>query len=132
MNDYELNELELAPASVVKQAARDFAATLGETPQFKVYEEAADRLNQDTEAQRAIAAFETKQQSLQAMLMLNAVSEVDQAELQRLQRAFSSLPAVVAYFQARADLMTLCQTTGDLLSQAIGLNYATACGSGCC
>ena len=132
MPDLDLNELELAPASVVKQAARDFAATLAETPQFKAYEAAADRLNQDMEAQRAIAAFETKQQSLQAMLMLNAASEVDQAELQRLQRAFSSLPAVVAYFQARADLMTLCQTTGDLLSQAIGLNYATACGSGCC
>ena len=132
MSDAVLNELELAPASVVKQAARDFAATLAETSQFKAYEEAADRLNQDTEAQRAIAAFETKQQSLQAMLMLNAVSEADQAELQRLQRAFSSLPAVIAYFQAQADLMTLCQTTGEFLSQVIGLNYATACGSGCC
>ena len=132
MNDYTLNELELAPVSVVKQVARDFAATLAETSQFKAYEEAADRLNQDSEAQRAIEAFETKQQSLQAMLMLNAVSEADQAELQRLQRAFSSLPAVVAYFQAQADLMTLCQATGDLLSQAIGLDYATACGSGCC
>ncbi len=132
MNDLSVNELELAPASVVKQAARDFATTLAETPQFKAYEEAADRLNQDTEAQRAIEAFETKQQSLQAMLMLNAVSEADQAELQRLKRAFSSLPAVVAYFQAQADLMTLCQATGDLLSQAIGLNYAAACGSGCC
>jgi cell fate (sporulation/competence/biofilm development) regulator YlbF (YheA/YmcA/DUF963 family) len=132
MNDHEPNELELAPASVVKQAARDFAATLVETPQFKIYEEAADRLNRDVEAQRAIEAFETKQQSLQAMLMLNAVSEADQAELQRLQRAFSSLPAVVAYFQAQADLMTLCQATGDLLSQAIGLDYAAACGSGCC
>lgn len=132
MSDGVLNELELAPASVVKQVARDFAATLAETPQFKVYEEAADRLNQDAEAQRAIEAFETKQQSLQAMLMLNAVSEADQAELQRLKRAFSNLPAVVDYFQAQADLMTLCQTTGDLLSQAIGLNYATACGSGCC
>ncbi|MBI5566111.1 MAG: YlbF family regulator [Chloroflexi bacterium] len=115
-----LNELELAPAAVVKQAARDFAATLAETPQFKAYEETADRLNHDTEAQQAIAAFEAKQESLKAMLMLNAVSEADQAELQRLQRAFSSLPAVKAYFQAQADLMTLCQTTGDFLSQAIG------------
>lgn len=132
MPDLDLNELELAPASVVKQAARDFAATLAETPQFKAYEAAADRLNQDMEAQRAIAAFETKQQSLQAMLMLNAVSEADQAELQRLQRAFSSLPSVVAYFQAQAALMTLCQATGDFLSQAIGLDYAAACGSGCC
>ncbi len=132
MTDYDLNELELAPPEVVRQAARDFAAALAETPQFKAYEEAAERLNHDTEAQRAIEAFETKQQSLQAMLMLNAVSEADQAELQRLKRAFSSLPAVVAYFQAQADLMTLCQAIGDLLSQAIGLDYAAACGSGCC
>ena len=83
MNNYAMNDLELAPASVVKQAARDFAATLAETSQFKAYEEAADRLNQDTEAQRAIAAFEAKQQSLQALLMLNAVSEADQAELRQ-------------------------------------------------
>ena len=60
MNDVLVNELELAPASVVKQAARDFAATLAETPQFKAYEAAADRLNQDAEAQQAIEAFETK------------------------------------------------------------------------
>jgi cell fate (sporulation/competence/biofilm development) regulator YlbF (YheA/YmcA/DUF963 family) len=132
MNDDDLNELELATASVVKQAARDFAATLAETPQFKAYEEAADRLNHDTEAQRAIEAFEIRQQSLQALLMLKAVSEADQVELQRLKRAFSSLPAVVAYTQAQGDLMTVCQTTADLLSQAIGLDYAAVCGSGCC
>ncbi len=132
MNDHELNELELAPVSVVKQAARNFAVALAETPQFKAYEEAADRLNHDTEAQQAIAAFEAKQDSLKAVLMLNAASEADQAELQRLRRAFSSLPVVVAYFQAQAYLMTVCQAAGDLLSQAIGLDYATACGSGCC
>ena len=66
------------------------------------------------------------------MLMLNAVSAADKAELQRLQRAFSDLPAVVAYAQAQANLMTLCQTTADFLSQAIGLDYAAVCGSGCC
>lgn len=132
MNDDDLNELELATASVVKQAARDFAATLAETPQFKAYEEAADRLNHDAEAQRAIEAFETRQQSLQALLMLKAVSEADQVELQRLKRAFSSLPAVIAYSQVQANLMTMCQTAADLLSQAIGLDYAAVCGPGCC
>lgn len=132
MSDDDLNELELATASVVKQAACDFAAALAETPQFKAYEEAAERLNHDAEAQRAIEAFETRQQSLQALLMLKAVSEADQIELQRLKRAFNSLPAMVAYTQAQADLMTMCQTTADLLSQAIGLDYAAVCGSGCC
>jgi cell fate (sporulation/competence/biofilm development) regulator YlbF (YheA/YmcA/DUF963 family) len=132
MNGFESNELELAPPEVVRQAAHDFAATLAETPQFRAYEEAVERLNHDAVAQRAIDAYQAKQQSLQAMLMLNAVSEADKAELQRLQNAFSSVPAVVAYAQAQAELMAICQASADGLSQAIGLSYAAACGSGCC
>lgn len=132
MSDYDVNELELAPPEVVRQSARDFAVALAETPQFKAYEEATDRLNHDTAVQQAIDAFQAKRESLQAMLLLNAVSEADQAELQRLQNVFSSTPAVVAYAQAQAELMTICQTAADVLSQAIGLNYAAACSSGCC
>jgi cell fate (sporulation/competence/biofilm development) regulator YlbF (YheA/YmcA/DUF963 family) len=132
MSDFDLNELELAPPEVVRQSARDFSVALSETPQFKAYEEAIERLNHDTLAQRAIDAFQSKQQSLQALLMLNAVSDADKAELQRLQRVFSSAPAVVAYAQAQADLMAICQASADWLSEAIGLNYAAACGSGCC
>jgi cell fate (sporulation/competence/biofilm development) regulator YlbF (YheA/YmcA/DUF963 family) len=132
MPDFDVNELELAPPDVVRQAARDFAAALAETPQFKAYEEATHRLNHDTAAQQAIDAFQAKRESLQAMLLLNAVSDADRGELQRLQNAFSSTPAVMAYAQAQADLMTICQTAADVLSQAIGLNYAAACGSGCC
>ncbi len=132
MLDYDVNELELALPEVVCQSARDFAVALAETPQFKTYEEATDRLNHDTAAQQAIDAFQAKRESLQAMLLLNAVSEADRAELQRLQNTFSGTPAVVAYAQAQADLMAICQTAADVLSQAIGLNYAAACGSGCC
>jgi cell fate (sporulation/competence/biofilm development) regulator YlbF (YheA/YmcA/DUF963 family) len=132
MLGYDVNELELAPPEVVRQAARDFAAALAETPQFRAYEEAVERLNHDTVAQRAIDAFQAKQESLQALIMLNALSAADKAELQRLQDAFSSAPAVIAYAQAQADLMAICQETADWLSEAIGLNYAAACGSGCC
>jgi len=132
MNDYDLNELELAPPEVVRQAARDFAAVLAETPQFKAYEEATDRLNHDPAAQQAIDAFQARRESLQALLLLNAVSDADRAELQRLQNVFSSTPAVMAYAQAQADLMTICQAAADALSQAIGLNYAATCSSGCC
>lgn len=132
MTDVALNELELAPPEVVRQSARDFAAALAETPQFKAYEEAAERLNHDVEAQRVIDEFQAKRQALQAQLLLNAVSETDKAELQRLQDAFSSTPAVMAYAPAQADLMAICQAAADSLSEAIGLNYAAACSSGCC
>jgi hypothetical protein len=70
MPDFDLNELELAPPEVVRQAARDFAVALAETPQFKAYEQAVDRLNHDTAVQQAIDAFQTKRESLRAMLLL--------------------------------------------------------------
>ncbi len=42
--DVVSNELELAPPSAVTQAAYDFAAALADTPQFKAFEEDAERL----------------------------------------------------------------------------------------
>jgi cell fate (sporulation/competence/biofilm development) regulator YlbF (YheA/YmcA/DUF963 family) len=132
MNDFALNEWELAPPEVIRQSARDFAVALAETPQFKTFEAATDRLNNDSIAQHAMEAFQAKQESLQAMLMLNAVSAAERAELERLHIAFMSQPSVAAYFQTQADLMAICQASADWLSEAIGLNFAAACGSGCC
>ena len=132
MSNFDLNELEIAPPEVVFQSARDFAAALVESPQFQAFEAATDRLNNDSIAQHAMEAFQAKQKALQAMLMLNAVSAAERAELERLRSAFMDQPSVAAYFQAQADLMVICQASADWLSEAIGLNFAAVCGSGCC
>ncbi len=132
MNNEELSDLEIAPASVVLRAARDFASALAETPQFREFEACAEQLQNDEAAQKAIRAFQEKQRSLQLMLMLNAVSPEDQAELERLRQEFISQPTVIAYFQAQAALTAICQMAGEMISQSIGINYASACGSGCC
>jgi len=132
MTDLVLNDLELAPPSVVRQAARDFAIALAETPQFKAFEQASERLRHDQAAQRAIEAYQAKQQSLQMLLMLNAVGREDQAELERLRQAFLAEPSVAAYLQAQADFAALCQAAADLLSRHIGLSFTAACGPGCC
>ena len=42
MDDKVFEDIEIAPPSIVKQAARDFAAALAETPQFKAFDQAAD------------------------------------------------------------------------------------------
>ena len=132
MDEMELNELECASPAVVRQAARDFAAALAETPQFAQFEAAAERLKRDLTAQRAIEAFQTRQQSLQTMLRLNAVGPEDRAELERLRQVFLSEASVNAYFQAQAELNSICQAAAEMISQSIGLNYAAACGASCC
>lgn len=116
----------------VHTAAHAFAQALAESAEFQAFERAAERLGQDEIAQKAIQAFQNKQQSLQMMLMLNAVSPEDRAELERLQRAFLDQPSVAAYLQAQEELTNLCTATANLLGERTGLSFTAACGPGGC
>jgi cell fate (sporulation/competence/biofilm development) regulator YlbF (YheA/YmcA/DUF963 family) len=128
----ELNDIEITPRAVVKQAVHDFVAALTETDEYIRFEAAGQRLNKDQAALNAVQAYQEKQEALKMMLMLNAVSPEDQAELERLRLAFVSAPAVVDYFQAQAELVEISQAAAEILSQATGLNYSSSCGASCC
>lgn len=132
MTDLMLNDIDIAPPEVVRHATRDLASALAEMPAFMAFEQAAAVFRQDEAAQRAIQAYQQKQQTLQMMLRLNAVSPEDRAELNRLYQAFATRPTVLAYVQAEADLRGVCQAVADRLSQQIGFDFVSACGSGCC
>ncbi len=128
--DY-VDELEVAPPAVVRQAARDFAAALASTAAFQALEEAAAALQDDPAARQAMVAYQEKQQSLEAVLMLGALSEEEQAELEQLRQAYLGQPAVTAYLGAQEDVRALCQQAGTALSAYIDFDFAAACG-GCC
>ncbi len=132
MENLASDNIEVAPPDVVKRAARDFAAALADTPQFKALDGAADRLRQDQAAQQAMGAYQEKQIAWMALMMLNALSDEQKAELEQLRAAFMDRPVVEEYFRAQTDFVTLCQTLGDTFSESIGLNFAAACGASCC
>jgi cell fate (sporulation/competence/biofilm development) regulator YlbF (YheA/YmcA/DUF963 family) len=127
-----MNDFEIAPPEVVQHAARDFAAALTASPQFRAFEQAAYAFQEDKAAQSALQAYQTKQQSLQVMLMLNSVSVEERDELTRLYQAFAGRPSFQAYVRSEGDVRTLCQEAGDLLSRHIGFDFAAACASGGC
>ncbi len=129
MIENTLTDLELT--SEVRHALDDFAAALGETPQFTRFEQAASALRADEEAQNAIFAYESRQRSLQMLLMLNAASEEEQSELESLRQTVFSSPTVMSYVSAQDDLMALCQAVNDLLSHQLGMRFALRRG-GCC
>ncbi len=132
MTDLNVDELKLETPSAMQQAARDFAQALAETQQFKALEAAGERLRGDEAAQGAMQAYQKKQQALQIMQMLNAVSAEEGAELERLRHAFLEAPAVGAYLQAQEDFTVLCRAAADMLTKSIGLSFTAACGPGCC
>lgn len=41
-------------------------------------------------------------------------------------------PTVRAYTEAQERLGSLCQESAQLISEEIGMSFATACGPGCC
>ncbi len=132
MADQVFDNIEVAPPSVVLTAARDFAAALAETSQYKAFEQAAERFRQDQAAQQAMVAYQEKQKTWRALIMLNALSAEQSTELESLKNAFLNQSVVQEYLKAQTELVGLCQALGDVFSESIGLNYAAACGVSCC
>lgn len=132
MQEPAWNDLEVAPKSVVMQAAKQFAEVFAETSQYREFEQAYMAFRQDTEAQNAIREFQKKQASLKALLMLNAVSEEDRNELQRLQERFYRQSSVLRYAKAQEELIAISQQIGELLSSVIGLDFGNSCRTGGC
>jgi len=130
-----LTEIPVAEATTadtaVAVAVRTFAETLADSAVFHHFEEANKQLRADSEAQAAMLAYQQKQQSLQALLMLNAVSPAERSELERLEEVFFNQPSVTALLAAQAELRAVCQTAAAILSERIELPFAAACGPGC-
>ncbi len=132
MENLAFDDIEIAPAEVVMGAARDFAVALAETSQFKAFTQAYEVVSHDVAAQQSLSAYQDKIESLRALIMLNAISQADRAELQHLMQDYLAHPSVKAYAIAESELTTLCQQVAGMISAAIGLNYAAACGASCC
>lgn len=115
----------------VGQALQTLASYLRDTPAFISFERAASNLQNDVEAQNAISAYQSKQQSLQALIMLNALSAEDRAELEQLERAVYTNQTISAYMEAQNALVTLCCAVNDHISNTIGMRFAIKQG-GCC
>jgi cell fate (sporulation/competence/biofilm development) regulator YlbF (YheA/YmcA/DUF963 family) len=133
MTDRVLKEGEIAPDKAVRESARHFAYALLETPAFQKYEAASERIGKDAAAQKAIQAFQKRQQELQENGSAAQLSPQDKAELEALRNVFMVMPLVQEYLAAQAQAVAVCQTAGDLLSEKVGLNFASsACTGGCC
>ena len=132
MEDTTINTLEIVPASVVKQAAHDFAAALAEMQQFKDFEQTAYRFRRDEDAQKDMQAYREKQQELRPLIQRSAVPPTAKAELEHLHDAWLAHPSVLEYLEAQAELVGLCQSLGDLLSEMVGLDFPAACSLNCC
>ena len=131
MSNVVRDDIGLALSTACRSVVHDFATALVETPQFQVFERASAALNNDETAKRAMDAHQAKQESLRMLLMLNAASDTDRAELENLRLAVLAQPTVSAYLDAERTLAALLQSVAGVVSERIGLPFAVS-RSGCC
>jgi len=123
--------VEISEAEALR-AAREFAAVLAETPEYRAFDEAQGLLRRDPAAQAALRAFQEKQQDLAWQLQFGLLGDDGRGELRRLQQEMLAQPTVQAYIEAQRQLSLLCQEVAGLVSETVGLNFAASCGPGCC
>ena len=116
----------------VRIASAAFAAALADTPEFRAFEERYGAFKHDRAAQEAVRLFQEKQQSLQMAQQLETLTPDELTVLNLLRNAMMNQPSVHAYVDAQNELMLLCQAAAQELSATIGLDFASACASGCC
>ena len=121
-----------ADSPSASDATVSFAAALSATQEWQAWEAAAVLVHSDPSAQQASAAYDERLQALRLNLMLQAASAEEKADLERLREAVFAVPSVRAYAEAETALKALCAATSQRLSQAIGLDFAASCATGCC
>jgi cell fate (sporulation/competence/biofilm development) regulator YlbF (YheA/YmcA/DUF963 family) len=126
-----MSDLTRDTTTDVSQALQMLASTLRNTPAFISFERAASNLQNDVEAQNAISAYQSRQQSLRALIMLNALSAEDREELEQLEGTVYTNQTVSAYLEAQNALVALCCAVNDRISDAVGMRFAIRQG-GCC
>jgi cell fate (sporulation/competence/biofilm development) regulator YlbF (YheA/YmcA/DUF963 family) len=127
-----IDELNIAPVSVVKQAAHDFAAALAEAQPFKTYEQATLRFHQDEAAQKDMQAYRNKQQALRPHMKTNTVTPADESEMEHLHNVWLAHASVLEYLEAQEELVAFCQSLGDILSEMLGMDFPATCSTNCC
>ena len=126
-----MSDLTLDISTDARQALRTLVETLRDTPAFTNFGQAAANLERDKEAQLAIAAHQSKQQSLRALIMLDALTAADRAELGQLEHAVYANATITAYLEAESEFVTICRDLNDRISDAVGMRFAVKRG-GCC
>ena len=114
------------------EKAIEFAEALASSPEFRAFNEAREQMMRDEVAQRMLSEFQRRQQSLQIAQMTGYSVSMEQINsLREYQQKLLEHPTIKKFFQAQKEMLELIQTTNNIISEKIGINYGGSCGPGC-
>ena len=110
----------------------NFSSAFSGSQEYKNYEKALSRMNQDAAAQGDLKLFQEKQQEINRTYRQDGNREKELAEMNKAQEELMQNTTISAYSIAQEELGALCKEAGDVLSKNIGLDYAAVCAPSCC
>lgn len=117
----------------ITTAAREFAAGLAETPEYKEYEVASEAYQQDAEARELLRKFQMAQQQVQRKAAWGGTA--DEAEkMEDLRVQVTSNAVLSRFFASQENLVQLLKETNTYMTERLGFDFAdlTKPAGGCC
>jgi len=113
---------------------KEFALSIGDSTQFRRYEEAMIQIRNDKNAWRMITEYDKKLQSYQMISLWNGASSDDLNVIEQVRDELLSNPTLRAYFQAQEELLHMLRELNALISRRLGFDFASMMqsGGGCC
>ena len=133
MENRELfKELREDEQSRLYAAIWNFSSAFSSSQEYKDYETAYSRMNQDAAAQSDLVSYRQKQQDINQAFRQNGNREKALSELEKLEKDLLKNSVIADFIKAQEALMDLCTEAGKILSENLGLDYAAVCGPSCC
>jgi cell fate (sporulation/competence/biofilm development) regulator YlbF (YheA/YmcA/DUF963 family) len=118
----------------IMEAARGFARAIGESAQFREYEQAAEALREDTAARTLLAEYEGAQQTRQMLQSWSDGNSSHNEQFRELEQKVFQHPKLHKYFESQKRLVTLIQDLNKSLRKDLGFDFARLAkpAGGCC
>jgi cell fate (sporulation/competence/biofilm development) regulator YlbF (YheA/YmcA/DUF963 family) len=120
----------------------DLAEKLGEailaSDEYKAYDSAQEKMNNDEEATNLVDQFQEMQQSLRdAQMMGRKITQEQISELRKHQTQMIQNTYIQTYLESKRELDSLMSSVNDTIGRVVGLTPAGGgggggCGGGCC
>jgi cell fate (sporulation/competence/biofilm development) regulator YlbF (YheA/YmcA/DUF963 family) len=118
----------------IMEAARGFARAIGESAQFREYEQAAGAIREDTAARTLLAEYEGAQQTMQMLQSWSDGNSSHNEQFRELEEKVFQHPKLHKYFESQERLVTLIQDLNKSLREDLGFDFARLAkpAGGCC
>lgn len=120
------------PSTATLKVARRFALELKDSEAALAVASAQERLRAASDTQALLEQYRELHRDLGWRARTGALEAAEADQLTELRGRIESDPSIIALQSAQEELRSTCQEAGAVLSARVGLDLATACGSGCC